>query len=192
MVTANANTILDAAFTCFQRDSIGKVTMSDIIAESGLARTTVYRHFPAKDDIISQLVLRDIDDLIRRLEEIRVAHSGHALERQVLEELDFAIGEFCRRPILAELFTRDPIRLNRLGLSDDTVIEYAQRASRSTFESIEAAGRLRSGVSLEDFTDWCNRVVMTFVITPHPRQESPADMRTYIKKFIVPSLVTGA
>jgi AcrR family transcriptional regulator len=188
--TTTTNKILDAAVSCFQRHSIDKVTMSDIIAESQLARTTVYRHFPVKDDIISQMVLRDIDSLIQRLESIRSRYADQGLESQLLEVMDFTISEFCKRPLLAELFSQDPIRINRLGLSNDRVVEYSQQATHPTFGLIKASGRLRKGVVLEDFTDWCGRIIMSFAITPHRFQDSPQKMRLYIKNYIVPSLLT--
>jgi AcrR family transcriptional regulator len=188
--TTTSNTILDAAVSCFGRDSVDKVTMSDIIVESGLARTTVYRHFPVKDDIISEMVLRDIDNLIQRLEGIRARYADLGPECQLLEVMDFTISEFCKRPMLAELFTQDPIRINKLGLSNDAVVEYSQRATRPTFELITASGRLRKGVVLEDFTDWCGRVIMSFVITPHRLHDNPVKMRLYIQNYIVPSLLT--
>jgi AcrR family transcriptional regulator len=190
MTSTTSNKILDAAASCFARDSINKVTMSDIIAESQLARTTVYRHFSVKDDIISQMVLRDIDNLIHRLDSIRSCFADHGIERQLLEVMDFTITEFCQRPLLAELSSQDPVRINKLGLSNSSVVEYSLRATRPTFELIKASGRLRKGVVLEDFTDWCGRIIMSFVIEPQRLQSSPAKMRLYIKNYIVPSLMT--
>lgn len=190
MAEATTDKILDAAVNCFHRDSIDKVTMSDIIAESGLARTTVYRHFPVKDDIISQVVLRDIDYLIQHLDSIRVRHKDHSLERQQLEVLYFIIDEISNRPLLVELFSQDPIRINKLGLTNDRVVAYTQQALKPTFELIKRSGRLRKGVKLEDFSDWCRRIIMSFVITPHHDQADAAKKRAYIKNFIVPSLLT--
>ena len=190
MAEATTDKILDAAVNCFQHDSIDNVTMSDIIAASGLARTTVYRHFPVKDDIISQLVLRDIDYLIQHLDSIRERHQTESLERQQLEVLYFVIDEISNRPLLNELFSQDPMRINRLGLSNDRVVAYTQQALKSTFNLIKSSGRLRSGVRLEDFSDWCRRVIMSFVLMPHREQIDPTQKRAYIQNFIVPSLLT--
>jgi AcrR family transcriptional regulator len=163
--------------------------MSSIIAESGLARTTVYRHFPIKDDIIAQLVLRDIDYLIRYLDTIRAQHED--IEAQLLETLVFIIHEIGNRPVLAELFSQDPIRLNRLGLSNEIVMAYTHGATKPTYDLIKAGGCLRDNVSLEDFSEWCGRVIMSFVITPHRYRDKPEQMRNYIENFILPSMLRG-
>jgi AcrR family transcriptional regulator len=192
MAHATLNTILDAAVSCFHRNSIDKVTMSDIIAESGLARTTVYRHFPTKDDIISQLVLRDIDSLVQQLDSIRSKCADDDFDKQLLEVLYFTILEIGERPLLAELFSQDPIRLNKLGLTNEAVAKYSQAAIRPTFEYIRSVGRIRDGVTVTDYSDWCRRIVMSFVGNPHPYQRKPAKMRLYIRSFIVPSLLADA
>ncbi|MBE9539870.1 MAG: TetR/AcrR family transcriptional regulator [Proteobacteria bacterium] len=186
---ATSNRVLDAAVSCFQCAGIDKTTMSNIITESGLARTTVYRHFPIKDDIISRLVLRDIDHLIRYLDTIRARHE--TIEDQLLETLAFIICEIGNRPVLAELFSQDPIRLNRLGLSNQIVMAYTHEAIKPTYDLIKAGGRLRGNVSLEDFSEWCGRVIMSFVISPHRYRDKPSQMRSYIQNFILPSMLRG-
>lgn len=189
MSIATTNRILDSADTCFHRSSIDKTTMSNIIAESGLARTTVYRHFPVKDDIIARLVLRDIDYLIQYLDTIRAQNRG--VEEQVLEMLVFIIREIGEHPVLAELFSQDPVRLNRLGLSNEIVMDYAHKSIAPTYDFITSSGCLRSGVSLEDFSEWCGRVIMSFAITPHQYRDKPKQMRNYIQNFVLPSMLRG-
>lgn len=44
--------ILDAAFRLFYAHGIRAVGIDRIIAESGVAKATFYKHFPAKDDLV--------------------------------------------------------------------------------------------------------------------------------------------
>ena len=44
--------ILDTAFRLFYARGLRAVGVDTIIAESGVAKATFYRHFPAKDDLI--------------------------------------------------------------------------------------------------------------------------------------------
>ena len=46
-------TALEAASRLFYRQGAHAVGMEAIVAESGIAKTTIYRHFPAKDDLIA-------------------------------------------------------------------------------------------------------------------------------------------
>ncbi|MGE5676405.1 MAG: TetR/AcrR family transcriptional regulator [Mycobacterium leprae] len=50
--------ILDTAGLLFYRDGFQAVGVDTIIAESGVAKMTLYRHFPSKDDLIAAYLER--------------------------------------------------------------------------------------------------------------------------------------
>lgn len=50
--------ILDTAGLLFYRDGFQAVGIDTIIAESGVAKMTLYRHFPSKDDLIAAYLER--------------------------------------------------------------------------------------------------------------------------------------
>ena len=51
-VSAARQRILDTAFALFYAHGIRGVGVDRIIAESGVAKATFYKHFPAKDDLV--------------------------------------------------------------------------------------------------------------------------------------------
>jgi AcrR family transcriptional regulator len=52
------NRLLDAAVAVFAEKSFVDATMDDIAGEAGVARVTVYAHFPGKNEIIQALATR--------------------------------------------------------------------------------------------------------------------------------------
>jgi AcrR family transcriptional regulator len=44
--------ILDTAYTLFSRSGIRAVGVDTVVAQSGVAKMTLYRHFPSKDDLV--------------------------------------------------------------------------------------------------------------------------------------------
>jgi AcrR family transcriptional regulator len=50
--TSAREKILSTAYTLFTRRGIRDVGVDEIIARSGVAKATLYRHFPAKDDLV--------------------------------------------------------------------------------------------------------------------------------------------
>jgi len=51
-VSAARERILDTAFALFYAHGLRAVGVDRIIAESGVAKATLYKHFPAKDDLV--------------------------------------------------------------------------------------------------------------------------------------------
>jgi len=49
--------ILEAAFTCFSRNSYQQTTTDDIVQEAGLSKGSVYSHFSSKFEIFKEMFL---------------------------------------------------------------------------------------------------------------------------------------
>jgi len=60
--------ILDTASELFYRDGYQAVGIDTIIARSGVAKMTLYRHFPSKDDLIAAYLERANDEFWAWLE----------------------------------------------------------------------------------------------------------------------------
>ena len=87
--------ILDAAFRLFYAHGIRGVGVDTIIAESGVAKATLYKHFPSKDD----LVLANLDRVDAAwLGALRsaAAAAGQEPRAQLLGMFD-ALASACRR-----------------------------------------------------------------------------------------------
>jgi AcrR family transcriptional regulator len=59
--------ILDAAADLFHRDGLRGVGMDRVIAESGVAKSTLYAHFPTKDDLVTAYLRRTDDSWMQQL-----------------------------------------------------------------------------------------------------------------------------
>ena len=50
--------IIDAGYPLFSRRSVRDVAMDEIVVASGVAKATLYRHFPTKDDLVLAILDR--------------------------------------------------------------------------------------------------------------------------------------
>jgi AcrR family transcriptional regulator len=87
--------ILDTAFGLFYAHGIRAVGVDRIIAESGVAKATFYRHFPGKDDLAVAYLDRVDDVWTRQLHEAAEA-AGRDAEHQLVGLFD-ALASACRR-----------------------------------------------------------------------------------------------
>ena len=87
--------ILETAFRLFYARGIRAVGVDLIIAESGVAKATFYKHFPAKDELV--LAYLDRVDGIWRGQLEAAAEAAGEEPRERLVGLFDALGSACRR-----------------------------------------------------------------------------------------------
>jgi AcrR family transcriptional regulator len=66
--------ILETAQHLFYRDGYRAVGVDTIVAESGVAKMTLYRHFPSKDDLIAAYLERTNEQLLSWMEGLIASH----------------------------------------------------------------------------------------------------------------------
>lgn len=87
--------ILDTAFRLFYPHGIRAVGVDRIIAESGVAKATFYKHFPAKDDLVLAY-LDTVDGIWSQQLHDAAEAAGPAPADQLVGMFD-ALGGACRR-----------------------------------------------------------------------------------------------
>ena len=94
--SAARDRILDTAFRLFYARGLRAVGVDTIIAESGVAKATFYRHFPAKDDLILAY-LDKVDRVWTGQLEAAAQAAGPEPADQLVGLFD-ALTTACRRP----------------------------------------------------------------------------------------------
>src|SRR5262245_62857425 len=85
--------ILAAADELFYARGIHAVGVDEIVARSGTAKTTLYAHFPSKDDLVASYLQRRSDEWRQHLE-VELAHrGGSAVER--IDAVFAVLGQGC-------------------------------------------------------------------------------------------------
>jgi AcrR family transcriptional regulator len=89
--------ILDAAWRCFYREGVQATTMEQIMAESGLSASAMYRYFAGKDDIIVAAIGSSLGRLGQLLEPILESPQRSSVPA-LLQQVTSAIQSFSVRP----------------------------------------------------------------------------------------------
>jgi AcrR family transcriptional regulator len=87
--------ILEVAGEHFYREGFRAVGIDTIIAEAGVAKMTLYRHFPSKDD----LIVAYLEDANRRFWEWFEAARGQGSPREQLLALFEGVGKLASSPV---------------------------------------------------------------------------------------------
>jgi AcrR family transcriptional regulator len=83
-----ANRVLTTACRLFYENGVRAVGVEWIVAESGVAKTSLYRHFHSKDDLVGAFLEREDRDFWQRWDSLVAAASGDAL-RELMTLLDW-------------------------------------------------------------------------------------------------------
>lgn len=87
--------ILETASQLFYQKGIQNVGINEVIAASGVAKRTLYRHFPSKDDLILEVMQHRSAQWIRWFEE-SVADRGNTAKERLLATFDVLQGWYAK------------------------------------------------------------------------------------------------
>ena len=76
--------ILDAAYELFSRRAIRDVGVDEVIEQAGVAKATLYRHFPSKDDLVIAFLERREERWTLAWVEAEARRRGTTPEEQLL------------------------------------------------------------------------------------------------------------
>jgi AcrR family transcriptional regulator len=70
--------VLSTASRLFYAHGVRAVGVEWIVAESGVAKTCLYRHFQTKDDLVAAFLEREDQDFWRQWNQVAVRTAGNA------------------------------------------------------------------------------------------------------------------
>lgn len=88
--------VLETASELFYREGVRAVGVDMIVAQAGVAKTSLYRHFRTKDDLIAAFLQREDEDFWRVWDEVAHRNAGNA-EAELEAHMGW-IGERSGRP----------------------------------------------------------------------------------------------
>jgi AcrR family transcriptional regulator len=96
VATSSRERILRTASVLFYREGTRAVGVDLIVAQSGVAKTTLYRHFATKDDLIEAFLQREDSEFWQNWDQVAQAHAGDP-QCQLEAQLQW-IGDRIMRP----------------------------------------------------------------------------------------------
>ena len=126
--------ILRAARPIMLRDGLGGTTLDRVAAEGGIAKMTLYRHFPSKEALFEGLVTATCESMREGLENAPRADTDKPIANRLADELRaftsaliepdvlalyrLIVADGWRFPDLARVFDRSGMRVIRQRIAD--------------------------------------------------------------------------
>lgn len=178
--------ILDAALVEFERHGYRRVALDDVARRAGVSRTTIYRRFANKDELVGAVIER---------ENIRLfGHIASELKKiapqdnYYVEAFTLSIMEFRNHRVLHGLVLDDPaLALELAGRYHRAAIVRMIDALQQIFPPGFAE---RIGAeAVEDFADCILRYAEMVLLLPSAQPlQTPDDIRAFARRHFLPSV----
>lgn len=178
--------ILDAAWRCYQLNGIFKTSMEHIAREAKVSRTTIYRYFENRDEVLTGVVVKATTAMTTELRE-RVSTTDTFAE--YLTETLVTVTELVPTSPVFQLMLGEPSAvLSRLCIGSEDLQALGEGFFSERFEQATARGELRDGIELKELTTWLLHVIASYVLA-NPLRSSVPEWRHTVKQFLLPAIV---
>lgn len=180
--------ILAAAKRCYLADGISATGMKEVAASAGVARSTLYRYFPGRDDLLVATIKLEMERLNKKI--LRKLSGFHRPEDIVVEGLIVAIKEVPRQPLLRAVFaSEEDSRARRVVWGSDVIISFGEELMDHVIHPARDAGLLQDAVPPEVLVEWVYRLLLSFLTLPSNWVKSDAQLRATLHALLVPVLL---
>jgi len=179
--------ILDAAVACYERAGVHKTTMEHIARQAKVTRTTVYRYFQSRGEVLNGVIMRATLIMVMELQR-RVAET-RGFGEFIVEAAFNAYELIPASPVLRLLLSEDAPVLHRVYVTSSEVLNLAVEFLRPRFEEAVGNGELRDSVELITLTDWVIHVISAYLLAPPNPLCPTTDLREALRRYLEPALL---
>jgi TetR/AcrR family transcriptional regulator len=161
--------------------------MVEVADEAGVTRSTVYRYFRTRDDLILGLLLSRVDAAL----EIVVRSLRHpddatrCLPDLILEPIGLVEGSPLNEALFSE---RSTAFVTFLELSSEQLLDASLRHLGPLLERWQATGQLHADLDVRETVRWINAVAL-ILLSPPWRARPPTAKRLFLDHYLVRALV---
>ncbi len=177
--------IVEAATACLDRAGLAKTSLSDVAAEAGVTRQTVYRYFPSLKDILRAVALAGVEEFAGRMER-HLASFGTAAEAAV-ESVVFAVRTLPGEPHMGLLLQAGEAEFFTVGVVSPLAFSFGARILRNVPVDWAAAG-VTTEEDLQGLAEILMRLFLSFLQYPSTPSLTDEELRALVRRWIGPAL----
>jgi AcrR family transcriptional regulator len=161
--------------------------VGEVADEAGVSRSTVYRYFPGRDDVLLGLILMRVDNALGEL--LRSLRNPDDPARSVPEMVLARVESVDGDPLNEALFAAESTSVaTALEKGSESIVELQLRHYEPLLTRWKATGRLHADLDPRSVVQWLQSTTM-FLLAPSWRYRAVADKRQFVEQFVVRALV---
>lgn len=173
--------ILDAARTVFEQYGARRANVDDIARLAGISRSTLYRRFPTKDDLLAAVVTRELEGFFDELDQVAIDLSP---QDAVVECFVRGLKIMQDIPVLGRLVQTEPEVITGMPDRPHMVLAQSERIVRT----LRRSGATMSDDELGLAAELLLRIASTYLIEPvgHLDLDDEAAVREFARRSLSP------
>lgn len=181
--------ILDAALVEFERHGFQRVALDEIARRAGVSRTTIYRRFANRDELVAAVIERENVVLFADIA-AELKHAS-APANYYVEAFTQSILMFRRHRVLNQMMADEPALVLELARHHyGAAIERMAEALRVIFPA-SFADRV-GAATVNDLADTILRYAAMVLLLPSAEPlDTPDELRAFAARHFLPSLPTA-
>jgi|GEM_PF-1135579 AcrR family transcriptional regulator len=172
--------VIDAAMLYVERHGFERMTVEDLVRESGVPRTTIYRKLGSRDEILRHLLLRMSVPYQEKCVAIASGPGGFLDRLEAI--ITASIMNIDTYPWLKAMLAAG-VPETSFAVFEAVSRLNAVNVMRRMLEAAVEAGAWRAPASMEAITHWLLRQILTVGSESH---EDEAAVRRHVHVFIMP------
>lgn len=177
--------LLDAALEVAAMHGLTRLSVGDVAKRAGLSRPTLYKHFASRDELVSQMVLREAGRIVEQVIAAAERHEDpfESLHDAIVTALQLLRGH----PLLDRLLATEPEALLPLLIDGRTsVLDAVQEVAHQVIDRRDIGigeAQARAGADL------LSRMLVSYAVRP-PDLE-PEVVAQFLSTAIVAGVLTA-
>ena len=181
--------LLDATSLCIVRRGNAQIRMAEVADQAGVARSTVYRYFRTRDDLVLGLLLSRVDAALEAVvRSLRNPDDASlCLPEIILKPIALVEGNPLNEALFSE---RSSAFVTALELSSEPLLDASVHHFGPLVERWRDIGVLHADLDVRETVRWINAVSL-ILLSPPWRSRSPSSKRLFLEHYLVRALVPG-
>jgi AcrR family transcriptional regulator len=179
--------LLESASRCIVRRGNTQIRMAEVAEEAGVVRSTVYRYFPSRDDLLLALLLQRIDDaLANHVGALQQPDDATAsIQQLVLAPVQSVVGD----PLNEALMSGESTALTTaLEIGSEQIVDVILRHYGPLFEHWQRDGQLHADLDPRETARWLHTTAL-FLVAPAWRHRPTDAKRRFVEQYLLRALV---
>lgn len=175
---------------CYKREGIIKTTVEHVAREARVSRTTVYRYFANRDEILTALVARESLAMFAKMRAVLDGIDDFA--DYIVEAVVFCLQEAPTMPLYHLAFGREGAAMtSRLMFTSEELFEMVGEFVRPNYERALREGQIPEDMELLWIVDWAVRIALSYITTSNSVVTTADEQRRLFQTFLKPAFLQG-